>query len=305
MNDNTINLTPLKDLPDSSWAISLPPSDHKYFIIPAAPVILAKPVSRLRRTLRLWPIFVVMVAILGAIGVLTVQDAMKYPEGYVPAATRAVMNAHTYPFAVGPSLTVPIVVTTPLPDGEGGKMLKTQEEGGECLLARLSAPSTQPDVSTFPPPPPVSSYRVKLRVKKRPATVVPLVKTPPVKSPPLFPAPRHSTVADLIAAASPGELQMAPVASVKVDLPPLTRFQIMEVLKDIRKSIQRCWDRFHVPGTVDTRFTIEPSGEVSGLKILGRFSGTPTGACVAAAIGRQMFPKSGKPAKIHIPFVLR
>lgn len=82
--------------------------------------------------------------------------------------------------------------------------------------------------------------------------------------------------------------------------------QIQSGMRRIKGHVQNCYDRFKVPGLANVQVTIEQSGRVSTTRVKGIFSGTPTGACVQAAVRRARFQKfRGKPITFTYPFVLR
>lgn len=86
----------------------------------------------------------------------------------------------------------------------------------------------------------------------------------------------------------------------------LSRAQIQASMRRMGKPVQRCYDRFKKPGMVKVMLQIATSGAVQSAVVKGRFAGSPTGACVRAAVLKTRFPRfSGKPLTITYPFVLR
>ncbi len=97
----------------------------------------------------------------------------------------------------------------------------------------------------------------------------------------------------------------APAASS--NLPEsLSRSQIQGGMRRIKGRVQRCYDKFKVPGLANVQIKIGRNGRVGSARIKGIFSGTPTGACVVSAIRSASFPRfKGSPITITYPFVLR
>jgi hypothetical protein len=60
----------------------------------------------------------------------------------------------------------------------------------------------------------------------------------------------------------------------------------------VRPQVRACYERFHVPGTAMVNVAIAKSGRVSSAQVTGKFAGTPTGACVEAAVKTARFPPS-------------
>ena len=77
-------------------------------------------------------------------------------------------------------------------------------------------------------------------------------------------------------------------------------------MRAIKGAVQRCYDRYKVPGLANVQVRIGRTGLVESARIRGIFSQTPTGACVAAAARRARFPRfTGDPITITYPFILR
>jgi TonB family protein len=86
----------------------------------------------------------------------------------------------------------------------------------------------------------------------------------------------------------------------------LSRAQVQASMRRIRPQVTKCYDRFKKPGMVKVLLRIATSGAVLSAVIKGRFAGSPTGACVRAAVLRVRFPQfTGKPLTITYPFALR
>jgi hypothetical protein len=96
-------------------------------------------------------------------------------------------------------------------------------------------------------------------------------------------------------------------AKPEPSLPPrLTKAQIQRGMHGIKGQVQRCFDRYKVPGWANLNVTISSRGKVSAARIRGIFSGTPTGACVQTAVSSARFPafRDG-PITIDYPIMLR
>lgn len=86
----------------------------------------------------------------------------------------------------------------------------------------------------------------------------------------------------------------------------LDRPQVQAAMRGIRGQVSRCYHRYKVPGLARVQIKIHPSGKVASARIKGIFAGTPTGACIQAAVKRARFSRFSGPAmKIVYPFVLR
>ena len=97
-----------------------------------------------------------------------------------------------------------------------------------------------------------------------------------------------------------------PTAAPASDLPQMLNMnQIRTGMRKIRGRIQACYDKFQIEGKATVRLTIKKNGAVSAAKVKGKFFGTDTGTCVAAAVKKARFPKfGGKDMTITYPFLL-
>ena len=68
--------------------------------------------------------------------------------------------------------------------------------------------------------------------------------------------------------------------------------------------MQACYARFAVPGTAMVNVVIAKRGHVASAAVTGKFAGTPTGACVEAAVKTARFPRSNGFSTPY-PFQLR
>ena len=113
---------------------------------------------------------------------------------------------------------------------------------------------------------------------------------------------------DLLDGALKGKRPSRRAAAASNDNLPesLSRSQIQAGMRRIKGRVQNCYDRFKVPGQANVKVKIGNTGRVVSSVVKGIFAGTPTGACVLAAVRSARFPRfSGSPISITYPFVLR
>jgi hypothetical protein len=85
----------------------------------------------------------------------------------------------------------------------------------------------------------------------------------------------------------------------------LDRGDVATAMGAVRSRAGACHDKEGATGQVKIRFTVAPSGKVSSAKATGKFAGTPTGSCVAAAVKGATFPAfDGRPMAFTFPFLL-
>ena len=86
----------------------------------------------------------------------------------------------------------------------------------------------------------------------------------------------------------------------------LSRAEIQAGMRAVKPRIQRCFDRYRIPGIANVQLKIMPSGQVGSARTVGMFTGTPTGNCAQAAVRAAHFPAfNGAPITITYPFILR
>jgi hypothetical protein len=73
---------------------------------------------------------------------------------------------------------------------------------------------------------------------------------------------------------------------------PMSKTALVRGFNELRPRVSRCYQKYGVPGTAMVNVTIAKSGIVSSAAVTGRFAGTPTGACVEAAVKSATFPPS-------------
>lgn len=270
-NDNAIiDLTPMRDLGPLTY-------EERMSLVPWTVEITAaqpRPRKRVRAAILASSVAVIIAIIAAALLIMsTVSDSRRGGnDGFRMSAAAA----------IAPPFSSVMPAAVPLPSPSEGRAGEAMEEGGSRAL--LSAPASSPP----PPSRRTDRRRTKRIVKKRPVVrhpgideVVGRVQRPP-------------TIDELVGRAAP-------------KLPSLlSKRQIVGAMVKIVPQVRKCHDRFHVPGVADVKFKILHDGRIGELRVEGIFSGTPTGACVIAAVGRAKFPEFLSPSmKIHYPFVLR
>ena len=86
----------------------------------------------------------------------------------------------------------------------------------------------------------------------------------------------------------------------------LTRSQVQQGMRSVRKQVQRCYARYRRTGTAIVAVTIDTSGRVARAVVKGAFADSPTGTCIGAAVRSAKFPPfSDGPLHVTYPFVLR
>jgi hypothetical protein len=91
------------------------------------------------------------------------------------------------------------------------------------------------------------------------------------------------------------------------DLPAQPSAELIKAAMDaVAPEVAACYERYGVAGTADVALEIDADGTVAYAGARGAFAGTPTGACLAAAVKNARFPRFERgPMKLHVPFVLR
>ena len=75
---------------------------------------------------------------------------------------------------------------------------------------------------------------------------------------------------------------------------PVSRSALIDGLNAVKPRIHACYQAHRVPGTAMVNIAIAKSGRVSSAQVTGKFAGTPTGACVEAAVKNAWFPPSDR-----------
>lgn len=90
--------------------------------------------------------------------------------------------------------------------------------------------------------------------------------------------------------------------------PGRTKIQTSEVRKamtGLSGKTRACYEKYQKTGLVKIKFGVAPSGKVTSASATGKFKGTDTGKCIAAAVKTVKFaPFNGRPATLSWPFLL-
>ena len=73
---------------------------------------------------------------------------------------------------------------------------------------------------------------------------------------------------------------------------PLSKTAVVSGMNSIKPKINECYAQFKVAGMAMVNVVIAKSGKVTGATVSGKFTGTPTGACVEKAVKSASFPPS-------------
>ena len=85
---------------------------------------------------------------------------------------------------------------------------------------------------------------------------------------------------------------------------PLSKGELVKGMNAVRGKIADCYARFQTPGIAMVNVVIGRDGRVSSATVTGKLAGTPTGACVGAAVKTATFPPSGGLVTPY-PFLLK
>jgi hypothetical protein len=130
----------------------------------------------------------------------------------------------------------------------------------------------------------------------------PVVAAAPAK--PVEPARPKATdsIDDLLAAAGGGKKaapkEEAPARRPAAETPAaeakaLDKTDIVRGMTPVNNKARECFAQFKVPGMVNLKITVAPSGKVTSVAAGGKFAGTPSGDCVeTAAKTAAKFPAS-------------
>jgi len=75
---------------------------------------------------------------------------------------------------------------------------------------------------------------------------------------------------------------------------PISRIALISGMNAVRPQINACYERFQVPGMAVVKVVVAETGRVWSAHVTGTFEGTPTGACVEAAVKNAWFPPSDR-----------
>ena len=85
---------------------------------------------------------------------------------------------------------------------------------------------------------------------------------------------------------------------------PLSKAAVVNGMNFVKAKIAGCYATFQLPGMAMVNVVIAPGGNVSSATVSGKFAGTPTGACVEAAVKTAKFPPS-QGLVVPYPFALK
>ncbi len=85
----------------------------------------------------------------------------------------------------------------------------------------------------------------------------------------------------------------------------VSRSDVKSAMSKITAKAKGCYNLYEQEGTVQIRFTVDPSGKISKAAAVGKFKGTDTGKCVATAVQGAGFDAfDGAPTTFTYPFLL-
>ena len=88
------------------------------------------------------------------------------------------------------------------------------------------------------------------------------------------------------------------------DLPEtLGRDDIKNGMATVKGRVAQCNDQYKTPGMVEVKIAINGDGAVTSAQVVGKFAGTPAGACVEKAVKNAKFKKwAGPSLSVKYPF---
>ncbi len=130
------------------------------------------------------------------------------------------------------------------------------------------------------------------------------------KPPPTPAATGEKSIDDLLGDATGGSKPTPPggggAIGPKPDKKSLDGKDIKAGMGAVSSKAQACFDQHGVAGYVKVKATVDPAGKVIKVDAVGDFAGTPTGACVAAAVkaGASFPPWDGSQMTINYGYTL-
>jgi predicted Zn finger-like uncharacterized protein len=85
---------------------------------------------------------------------------------------------------------------------------------------------------------------------------------------------------------------------------PLSKSAVVAGMNSVKPKVEACYNQYKQQGMAMVNIVIGRSGKVTSAKVTGKFSGTPTGACVERAVSSAHFPPS-EGLSTPYPFMLR
>jgi hypothetical protein len=123
-----------------------------------------------------------------------------------------------------------------------------------------------------------------------------------------FVPPREEAVVQVQPAPVPDQ---PPVPDEPIELPPayrshgpISKVAVVQGMNAVKPEVARCYARYQVPGLAMVNVVIGRDGNVSRAWVSGKFAGTPSGACVEAAVKNAVFPPSDGLSTPY-PFMLK
>jgi predicted Zn finger-like uncharacterized protein len=258
---------------------------------PAAPVLLPMPGSSGPP----WWIYVVIVGMLGLVGgigflawrVISPKQVVVVKEVQVPAPAPAADPSKTVAAKTAGDDKKPSTIKEedlPPRDGKEAKDDKGEKSGKEKSSHRSSKGSSKESKD---------GKKASGGDDKKPAAPVAAIAEPP--------KPKPGSLDALLNDAAPRSGSNRP--KVNDDdakkgggggepLGALPKNALVAGLNGVRPKVSNCYNQFKVPGTAMVNIVIGKSGKVTTATVTGKFAGTPTGACVEAAVKTASFPPS-------------
>lgn len=85
----------------------------------------------------------------------------------------------------------------------------------------------------------------------------------------------------------------------------LERSDVNTAMKAVEADARACYSAEEFSGVVKVKYSVTPEGKITKIAVSGKHASTPTGACVAKAVGKASFPAfAGSPMSFTYPFLL-
>jgi hypothetical protein len=139
-----------------------------------------------------------------------------------------------------------------------------------------------------------------LNEPKKQSEPAPSASPPAATTAPSKPAPKKGSMDDVLGDVGGTKRGVQEDKNMPAEkLVTLTQSDIVSAMRAIQPKIQNCANQFKVPGTALADISVARGGKVGSAVVKGKFAGSPTGACVEAAVKTAKFPKS---ESITFPF---
>jgi hypothetical protein len=73
-------------------------------------------------------------------------------------------------------------------------------------------------------------------------------------------------------------------------LPALSQSDIVSAMKAVQPRVKECYNQYKLPGIANVSISVSKGGRIASASVMGKFAGTPSGACVEAAAKTAKFP---------------